>query len=171
MNNDLLKEKLERHGKWLREETDGAIADFTNADLTGAHLTDADLSNAYLTRADLTDAHLDGADLTRANLTNADLSNAYLTDAHLDGADLTNADLRKASMRHADLRGANLSNACWPLSPNSFDVKVDSSFLHRLCYHICRLDMGDDAEHAAIKEAIKQYANKSNYVAYNGVIE
>ncbi|MDX9778542.1 MAG: pentapeptide repeat-containing protein, partial [bacterium] len=68
-----LKEILEKHLAWLRDEDDGA-----RADLTGAKLTGADLRSADLRSADLTGADLRSADLTRAGLRSADLTGAKL---------------------------------------------------------------------------------------------
>jgi len=63
---DELRAILDAHGRWLRNEADGARADLTGADLTRADLTGADLTRADLTRADLTRADLTGANLTGA---------------------------------------------------------------------------------------------------------
>ena len=91
-----LSEILQKHRKWLLDETGGSRANLTGADLTGADLTDAYLTDAYLT----------GANLTRANLTSADLT----------GADLTDANLTRAYLTRANLTRANLAGTC--LSPN-----------------------------------------------------
>ena len=48
-----LKEIIVSHGKWLRCENDGEIANLCGADLSGASLYGADLSNANLCGADL----------------------------------------------------------------------------------------------------------------------
>ena len=73
MKKEELKEILNKHLKWLRNEKGGE-----RANLRGADLSDADLSDANLTNADLR-----GANLIGANLSNADLTNAYLSDADL----------------------------------------------------------------------------------------
>lgn len=88
-----LKEIVERHGHWLREDCDGWES--MRADLSRADLSEADLS-----RADLSDADLRGADLSRADLSRADLR----------GADLSEADLRGADLRGTYLRGAKIEN-------------------------------------------------------------
>jgi hypothetical protein len=51
-------------------------ADFSGANLRGAHLTNADLRASNLTGADLTDADLSGADLRSSNITQQQLDNA-----------------------------------------------------------------------------------------------
>ena len=71
MGIDNLKEILDKHSRWLRNE-DGAK------------------------RADLGEANLRGADLRGANLGEANLRGADLREADLRGADLRGADLREA---------------------------------------------------------------------------
>ena len=83
-----LKEILDKHSKWLRNEPGGERANLSGADLTRAYLSGADLTRAYLTRADLT-----RADLTRANLSGADLSGADLTRAYLTSTILENKEM------------------------------------------------------------------------------
>ena len=61
-----LKEILDMHVKWLRNEEGGSCADLSRANLFGADLSGADLSRAnlfgaYLSRADLSRADLFGA--------------------------------------------------------------------------------------------------------------
>ena len=91
MDNEKLKEILERHRKWLNDEDGGERANLYGADLRGANLY--------------------GADLRGANLCGADLRGADLRGANLCGADLRGADLRGANLREAYLRGANLYGA------------------------------------------------------------
>jgi hypothetical protein len=98
---DQLKDILERHAKWLRNQ-EGA---------RGADLSCADLSRADLSRADLSGADLSGADLSGANLSGADLRGADLSGAYLSGADLSGADLSRADLSRADLSRAYLSRA------------------------------------------------------------
>jgi len=86
-----LKEIIESHGRWLRNEPSGKRADLRSADLSGANLNGANLSGADLSGAYLRNADLSGADLSGAYLRNADLSGA-----NLSGADLRNADLNGA---------------------------------------------------------------------------
>ena len=91
MNQDELKEILEKHLKWLRDEDGGERADLRGADLHGANLRGANLH---------------GADLRGANLHGADLYGADLYGADLRGANLHGADLRGANLHGADLYGA-----------------------------------------------------------------
>ena len=71
-----LKDILEKHLKWIRDEEGGE-----RANLSGAYLSGANLSRANLSRADLSGANLCGADLSGANLSRADLSRANLSGA------------------------------------------------------------------------------------------
>ena len=91
MDNEKLKEILERHRKWLNDEDGGERADLREANLRGANLRGANLCEANLYGADLY-----GANLRGANLRGADLY----------GANLYGADLREANLREANLRGA-----------------------------------------------------------------
>ena len=62
-----IKEVLEKHLKWIKDEPGGERADLSGADLSGA-----DLSGANLYGADLSGANLSGANLSRANLSRAE---------------------------------------------------------------------------------------------------
>ena len=73
-----------------------ALADLSDADLSGANLSGADLSLADLSGANLSLADLSGADLSRARLSDADLSGANLSGANLSGANLSGANLSGA---------------------------------------------------------------------------
>ena len=111
MNVDRLKEILESHGKWLRDEVG------EKADLIEANLIEADLIEANLSEADLRRADLSGANLSGANLRGADLSEADLRRADLIEADLRRADLSGANLRGADLSGADLSEKIIQVGP------------------------------------------------------
>ena len=74
MDTQTLRDVIEKHGKWLRNEADGSRAYLRGADLRGANL-----SGAYLR-----DANLSGADLSGANLSDADLSGANLETIKFD---------------------------------------------------------------------------------------
>jgi uncharacterized protein YjbI with pentapeptide repeats len=77
----VLAEVIEKHGKWLRDEDGGELADLRGADLSWANLREANLS---------------GADLSWANLFNSNFSGANLSGADLSGADLLGANLSRA---------------------------------------------------------------------------
>ena len=91
-----IKEVLNNHLKWLKNDPAGRRANLYGANLYGA---------------DLRGANLYGADLYGANLYGANLYGADLRGADLYGANLYGADLRGADLRGADLRGANLYGA------------------------------------------------------------
>ena len=114
MQREELQKILDKHLKWLKNESDGERANLQGADLRGANLRGANLQGANLLGADLRGANLWGADLRRANLQGAnlrgaDLRGANLWGANLQGANLQRADLRDADLRAADLRGAKIS--------------------------------------------------------------
>ena len=111
MDEQELKNILDKHFKWLRGENGGKRADLFGANLPRADLFGADLSGANLPRADLSGADLSGANLSRANLFGANLSGANLFGANLSRADLSGADLSGANLSRADLSRANLSRA------------------------------------------------------------
>ncbi len=111
MDNEKLKEILERHRKWLNDEDGGERANLRGADLPGADLRGADLCGANLRGADLRGADLREANLREAYLCGAYLCGADLREANLRGADLRGADLCGANLRGADLREANLREA------------------------------------------------------------
>ena len=74
MNAEKLKEILDKHLKWLRNEDGGERAYLSRTDLSCADLSGANLSGAYLSRADLSDADLSCADLSGANLSCAKIA-------------------------------------------------------------------------------------------------
>ena len=106
MDNEKLKEILERHRKWLNNEDGGERANLCGANLCGANLREANLGGA-----NLRGANLRGADMREANLCGANLCGANLREANLGGANLRGANLRGADMREANLCGANLCGA------------------------------------------------------------
>jgi hypothetical protein len=116
MNKKELKEILEKHVLWLRDEKGGekanlSYANLSSANLSYANLSCADLSYANLRSADLSSADLRSADLRSANLSYANLSCADLSSANLSYANLRSADLRSADLSSADLSSADLSSA------------------------------------------------------------
>ena len=86
MDNEKLKEILERHRKWLNDEDGGERANLRGVNLRGADLREANLRGADLRGADLREANLRGADLRGDNLRGADLRGANLRGADLRGA-------------------------------------------------------------------------------------
>ena len=111
MDNEKLKEILERHRKWLNNEDGGERANLGGANLCGADLREADLRGANLCGANLRGANLGGANLREANLYGADLYGADMREANLCGANLRGANLGGANLRGADLREADLYGA------------------------------------------------------------
>ena len=103
MDNEKLKEILERHRKWLNDEDGGERANLYEANLYGANLREADLREADLREADLYGANLREANLYGANLYGANLREANLREANLYGANLYGANLRGANLREANL--------------------------------------------------------------------
>ena len=111
MDNEKLKEILERHRKWLNDEDGGERADLYGANLREANLYGANLREANLREANLYGANLYGANLREANLREADPYGANLREANLYGADLREANLYGADLYGANLREANLYEA------------------------------------------------------------
>ena len=83
-----LKDILDKHLKWIRDEEGGERANLSRANLSRANLSGANLSRANLSGANLSRADLYGANLSGANLSGANLSRADLSRADLSGADL-----------------------------------------------------------------------------------
>ena len=100
MNADELKQVLEKHSKWLRNE-DGCIF----ANLSNTNLRNADLSGANLSGADLRGTDLRGTNLRSANLSGANLRRADLRDANLRSADLSDTVLDPDKEPNADVAG------------------------------------------------------------------
>ena len=149
MNADKLKNILEQHRLWLKDEG-GARADLQGANLRGANLRDADLR----------DANLQGANLQYANLPGANLR----------GANLQGANLRGADLRDADLRYANLDYSCLPLWCGSKGVIVDKRIAAQIAAHFCVLDC-DDADYLAARAAILEFAKSSHRAGGLGLLE
>lgn len=91
--------------------TDLSGADLGGVDLSGINLTNTDLSGAVLSNANLSGAALYGANMKDVNLTDANLSEASLTSAILTGANMNGAHLANATLTAAVLGGADLNNA------------------------------------------------------------
>jgi len=103
-----LREVLELHGKWLRDEAGGVRANLREANLREANLSGTNLSGANLYGADLYGTNLYGTNLSGANLREADLRGAYLSGANLSEANLSGANLRGAYLSGADLSETKL---------------------------------------------------------------
>ena len=103
-----LKNILDKHDKWLRNEAGAERANLSYTNLRSADLRYADLSSADLRYANLRYADLRNTDLRYADLRNTDLRSADLRYTDLRYADLRNTDLRNADLRNTDLRYADL---------------------------------------------------------------
>jgi len=103
-----LKDILDKHGKWLRNEEGGQRANLSSADLSSVDLSYADLSSVDLSYADLRFANLRFANLSSADLSSVDLSYADLRFANLSSADLSSVDLSYADLSSVDLSYADL---------------------------------------------------------------
>jgi hypothetical protein len=72
MEKEKLQSVLDRHKKWMENDSNGERANLQGADLRNADLWGADLWGANLLGADLLRANLLGADLRGADLRGAD---------------------------------------------------------------------------------------------------
>ena len=119
MNNDKLKEILDKHVKWIHDQKDGeranlsytnlSSADLSYTDLRSANLSSTDLSYTDLSYADLRYANLSSADLSSADLSYTDLRSANLSSTNLSYTNLSYTNLSSADLSYTDLRSANLS--------------------------------------------------------------
>ena len=112
LTKDELKQLIENHRHWLKEDCDGwenMRADLSYTNLLNADLSRANLSEVNLSGADLSEANLSGANLLKANLLGANLSGADLSKANLLGANLSGTDLLETNLLEANLSCANLS--------------------------------------------------------------
>lgn len=113
---DQISSKIAAHSRWLRGETNGECADFSNADLSGANFSYCFLSKANFSNSILRDCNFMESDLCDCNFSNADLGYANFDDANLIGANFRHANCQDAffalaTLVDADLGGANLSGA------------------------------------------------------------
>ena len=138
MNMTELNNILEKHKKWINEETDGE-----RADLHGTNLSRTDLS-----RANLRGAVLCGADLSGTNLSGTNLYGADLYGADLRGANLRGVDLYEADLYGADLYGAlNIPDYVCPIK-----CPQEGSFIgFKKAYQnvIVKLRITDDAKRSS----------------------
>ncbi len=130
MNEKQLKHILEKHLKWLDNNSDGERANLERANLEGAHLEWAHLEWANLEWANLEGAHLEGAHLERANL------------------------------EWANLEGAILDFSGFPLWCGAFGLFGDDRLIAQLVAHITRIVIKKpDKRTKAILKALKPYAD------------
>ena len=159
MTKEELNAILEKHKKWLNDESDGERANLSGACLSGAYLSGADLSGANLSganlsRADLSGANLSGANLSRADLSGANLSCANLSGAYLSRAYLSGAYLSGANLYHADLSGAeNVNTVKWNDLTAFFNIACpeSGSFIgwKRAGKYIVKLRITEDAKRSS----------------------
>ena len=95
MTNEEIKEIIEKHLHWLKEDCEGW--ENMKANLRGANLREANLCGANLCGADLRGANLREANLCGANLRGANLREANLCGANLCGAKNISSVLSNAS--------------------------------------------------------------------------
>ena len=161
-----LKEILEKHLKWVNNESDGERANLEEANLVGANLEEANLKEANLVGANLKEANLVGANLVGANLEEANLVGANLEEANLVGA-----NLKEANLVGANLVGANLDfSSGFSFNCSSFGAIIDIKIGAQMAYHFCRM-VSDDPEVKAAQEAVKDLANKFHRVRECGRIQ
>ena len=155
ITNKKIKEILNKHYMWLRNEPNGVRADLSGADLRGADLRGADLRRANLRAANLRAANLDGADLSGADLygsvllgadlCGANLYGAKLCDANLSIANLCEADFDSADLCGVNLIGANLSRSKNVLFPIACPEKSSFIAFKKAGNHIVELEIPEDA--------------------------
>jgi len=146
MTPEELKQILDKHALWLKDDSKGV-----RANLVGAHLVGAHLEWANLERANLVGANLVGANLERANLEWANLERA-----HLVGANLV---------------GAILDFSCFPLWCGSFTAKADDRLVLQLFAHIARLDVEACSEE--VKELVLKLPElaKNGFCKYQNAVK
>lgn len=133
ISEDELREILEKHEKWLHNDTNGEKASLLWADMRGV-----DMRGVYLQGADMRVSNMQGVDMR--------------------GGDLRWSDMQGANMQGADMRGVDIDFSCWPLWCGSLDVTVDKRIAAQLAYHFCRLVCDDDE----VKQAQKMLAPLAN---------
>lgn len=97
---------LERHRRYLRNQSGGARAMLRQCDLSGL-----DLSGGDWTNSEFLVCKFDGANLQRSVFRHANLFGARFNSSDLSGADFEKADLRGAKFELANLTGAHLGGA------------------------------------------------------------
>ena len=105
-----LKDILEKHFLWLREDPNGERANLSVADLRKADLSGANLRGVNLCGADLREADLRWADLSETILCRANLNGANLNGANLSGSNLSESNLSRANLHES--KGINYPMNC-----------------------------------------------------------
>jgi len=103
-----LAEILDKHGKWLRDEEGGELADLRSADLRSANLRGSDLRGSDLRGSDLSYSNLRGSDLRGSDLSYSNLSYSDLSYSNLSYSDLRGSNLRGSNLSYSNLRGSDL---------------------------------------------------------------
>ena len=98
-----LREIIESHGRWLRDEEGGKRADLSGSDLRGSNLRGSNLSGSDLSYSNLIDSNLSYSDLRGSNLSYSDLRGS-----NLSGSDLRGSNLRGSNLSDSNLSGSNL---------------------------------------------------------------
>ena len=99
-------ELLDKHRRYLRNQSGGARAMLRQCDLSGLDLTGGDWTNS-----EFMVCKFDGATLERAVFRHANLFGSRFNSGNLSGADFEKADLRGAKFELANLTGAHLGGA------------------------------------------------------------
>ena len=110
-----IREKLQKHNRWLNGENGGEKADLRHSDLR---------------HSDLRDSNLHGSDLHDSNLSYSNLSYSNLSDS-----DLRDSDLHGSDLRYSNLHGSDLDFSCWPLWCGGLNVKIDDRLAIQLLFH------------------------------------
>ena len=130
MDENKLKEILDKHEKWLngekgRERADLSYSNLSNSNLRGSNLSCSDLRGSNLSGSNLSGSDLSGSNLTCSNLSGSDLSGSNLSGSNLRGSDLSGSNLR----------GSDLDYSVWPLWCGSLKAYVDDRIAIQLLYH------------------------------------
>ena len=146
MDTKEIKEILEKHAKWLKDEPGGDRADLSSADLS---------------LADLRLANLRSANLSSANLRSADLSSADLSSANLSGSKgITTARIYLAQFEK-DKKGIIVYKAIgntYQAPPAYWDIKPNS-FLEEVVNPLRTIDCGSGVNFATLDWIKKNFKN------------
>ena len=179
---EMIKEILKNHEKWLKNQEGGKRANLNCADLSGADLSGADLRGAYLIGACLIGADLSKANLCEANLCEADLSGAdlrgaelswtYMSGANLGCANLGCANLYRAELSRAYLKGANLQEASLREAILCGTILCDANMLgaNMLGAYLCETDMRGTKNAPYIPTACPDSGSFVGWKKANGLI-